>query len=367
METVGPSCAAMAMADPRVLIVSAQRNEGPYLIDWLAHLIGAGATGFLIYSNDCEDGSDAMLDLLDAAGIVEHRRHSPDPGTSVQWHAFRDAWKSEARKSAEWALVCDVDEFINIRTGSHSFADLIATMPDGTDAIALAWRLFGANGQACADTAPVTERFTRASRPGVRMPLSVRLGKTLLRLKGPFNQFGIHRPKQKSPAKAPLPQWRDGSGAPLPEEFIANDGKLALPRHIGRDFAEMNHYALRSAEEFLLKAHRGLPNRRHRPLELSYWVERNFNTVEETSIQAMAPATRTARANLIQIPGLAEAEASAIAWHREMAARILNSPAGHALWARAQLTGDTRELSDNEAELIEDTYHRMQANRPPVF
>lgn len=53
----------------------------------------------------------------------------------------------------------------------------------------------------------------------------------------------------------------------------------------------MNHFAVRSAAALLLKRDLRLPNRAHKPVDLTYWVERNFNTVEDLSVSAMAPAT----------------------------------------------------------------------------
>lgn len=340
------------MADPRVLIVSALRNEGPYLIDWLAHLIGAGAGAFVLYSNECDDGTDEMLDLLATAGVITHRRHAPPRDVSIQWHAFRDAWKSDIRKQNDWALVCDVDEYINIRCGDHRFADLIAALPEGTDAVALRWRLFGAAGHAQADPAPVSVRFTRTARPGLCWPLAARLGKTLMRIAGPFNQFGIHRPSQK---KGAIPRWCDGSGRPLPG-YAAAPGRLALPVQAGDDLAGLNHYSLRSAEEFIVKRDRGLPNRRDRALDLGYWVERNFNTVEDLSIKAMAPATEAARAQLMALPGLADLHARALAWHRDAFARLIRDEATYNIYMQAVLAGDSKDLPLHEAARLGRLY-----------
>jgi len=50
----------------RVLCVTCIRDEGPYILDWLAHHRTLGITDFLVFSNDCSDGSDQLLDALDA-------------------------------------------------------------------------------------------------------------------------------------------------------------------------------------------------------------------------------------------------------------------------------------------------------------
>jgi len=68
----------------RILCVSTLKNKGPFLIEWLAHLMGAGVTDFLLYSNDCKDGTDVMLDVLDRVGVIEH---IPQPLIKTKAHS----------------------------------------------------------------------------------------------------------------------------------------------------------------------------------------------------------------------------------------------------------------------------------------
>ena len=48
----------------RALAILGVRNEGAFLLEWLAHHRATGFTDFLVFSNDCEDGTDAMLERL---------------------------------------------------------------------------------------------------------------------------------------------------------------------------------------------------------------------------------------------------------------------------------------------------------------
>lgn len=344
---------------PPILVVTAMRDESPYLIDWIAHMRGAGVADFRIYSNDCSDGTDAMLDLLAEAGILTHCPHQPDPGASIQWQAFRDAWKSEQRKAAEWLLVCDVDEYPNIKIGGQ-FADLLAALPEGADGLAMPWRLFGAMGQKRIADAPVTEVFTRSMTPGCPYPVCATFFKSLIRTRGPFNQLGVHRPSQKARAKAGLPLWVDGSGAVLPEFFAANPGRLSLHGlNAGRDLVELHHYSLRSMEAFLLKRLRGLPNHRERLVDLAYWVERNFNTVENCSIAPMAEQTAVARAELMAIPGLAELHEAGLAHHRAQFEKALTRPEIYGLLSQILLAGDSVEMRPDAARDLYRLYQRL--------
>lgn len=311
----------------RILSVTSVRNEGTYLLEWIAHHQAAGVTDFLIFSNDCDDGTDQMLNRLDQAGIVTHIAHEKDGKKSIQWQALKAAWKHPLRKEVDWILVSDVDEFVNIHVTGHTFADLLGAVPEGTDGIAMPWRLYGHNDVSGIEDAPVTEQFTRAISTNTYHPFAAWMFKTLFRAKGPFNQLGVHRPKQRPEERAGLPNYVNGSGAPLPDWFARNQGRISLFGCTnGRALVEVNHYAVRSAAAFLLKRDRGLPNRAHKDVDLSYWVERNYNTVEDLSISAMRPATKAALATLMQIEGIEDLHASAVGWHRNRFTELIAEP-----------------------------------------
>ena len=56
----------------KITAVLCVRNEGAFLLEWLAHHRAAGVTDFLVFSNDCDDGTDAMLDRLAGLGWLTH-------------------------------------------------------------------------------------------------------------------------------------------------------------------------------------------------------------------------------------------------------------------------------------------------------
>ena len=56
----------------RFVIVTPMKNEGPFILEWVAHNLAIGADVIAIFSNDCTDGSDALLDRLDEMGKLRH-------------------------------------------------------------------------------------------------------------------------------------------------------------------------------------------------------------------------------------------------------------------------------------------------------
>lgn len=336
----------------RVLCISCLRNEGPFVLEWIAHLRQIGVTDFLLYSNDCDDGTDAMLDLLGDAG-VRHQPLMPKPGESAQWLALKAAWAHPLRNSCDWALVIDVDEFPNLHVHDR-LSDLIATLP-GADAITLPWRLFGNAGQVRASEARVTETFTRAMEPDAVFPIATTFFKSLFR-PAAFRKFGVHRPKH---GPGIVPDWCDGSGETLPAAYAENDGRLSLyDLPAARNLVELNHYSVKSAESFLVKRSRGLPNRSDKSIDLGYWVERNFNTVEDRTILAVPSEAELAR--LRALPGMADLEAQARRWHREKFAALLKDPIEYNLFGQLLMVANSTPVSAKMAAKIYNLYHDVK-------
>ena len=129
-----------------ILAITTMRNEGPHCLEWFAHHLAIGVKHFLVYSNDCDDGTDLIFDALAKAGIISHVRLKPSGKRSLQWQALKHASSQEVYKAADWVLVTDCDEFINLRPPLTSLPTLIDSLPKTADAVAMPWRLFGNSG-----------------------------------------------------------------------------------------------------------------------------------------------------------------------------------------------------------------------------
>ena len=103
----------------RITAVTCVKNEGPFLLEWIAFNRVLGVTDFLFYSNDCTDATDRLLDALAAKGLVVHLPN-PAEGRNYQMEALKDAAKQPVVTEADWVWVADVDEFLNIHIGDHT-------------------------------------------------------------------------------------------------------------------------------------------------------------------------------------------------------------------------------------------------------
>ncbi len=274
-------------AEGRRIVISTMKNEGPYIVEWIAHYLNLGFDGFVLYSNDCSDGTNLILNRLDAMGIVEHYDNPIGPRMDPQRRAYSRANKTDTVKNADWALIVDADEFLNIHVGDGSLDALLKALPEGTDAVSLNWRLFGSGGAQHMDTAPVTERFTRACNV-IKPENGLVWGfKTLFRPKS-FDYFGVHRPRflKKREITDDMALWVNASGKPMGSQYFKT-GWRSNSRIVSYEFGQINHYAVKSREEFVLKKLRGTANSKDKSrIDLEYWGKYDLNAKEDHSIRS---------------------------------------------------------------------------------
>jgi hypothetical protein len=111
----------------------------------------------------------------------------------------------------------------------------------------------------------------------------------------------------------------------LPDSFVQNDDMITLYSHGKPEapLAELNHYSLRSRDEFMVKRHRGLPNHMQKPIDVGYWVERNWNTVEDRRIDPMLTATRDSMKMLLALPNVTPCHEATVAAHKRRLSEIM--------------------------------------------
>lgn len=336
--------------ETRFLAVLTVRNEGAFLIDWLAHHRACGFTDFLVFSNDCDDGTDAMLDRLAALGWLTHLRNDGPHAKGPQWEALKRADTHPLRAAADWVLVLDIDEYVNIHVGDGTLPALLAALPEAS-AIPLTWRLFGNAGVRDFIDRPVTEQFTRAAPAVMGWPWRAALFKTLFRDDGSYGRLGVHRPRQPDRARMAAQRWFDGSGRALPPQF--HTGRIFSD--YGRDnyrLVQLNHYALGAMESYVLKADRGRANRAAAAFDLSYWVERNFCTEEDRTIQRHATASASLRAGLHADPALSALHAAAVTWRRDRFRSLMRDEAYRGLMGRLMLTPPSVPLRVEDSRFL---------------
>lgn len=342
------------------LAVLTVRNEAAFLLEWLAHHRAVGFTDILVCSNDCQDGTDLMLDRLAELGHVTHLRNDgPYDKGGIQFTALKRADKLDVVQAADWILALDVDEFVNIHTGDHTLPALIAALPDAT-AITLTWRLFG-NGEVVqyADT-PVLDTFTHCAPVEMFWPWRSAMFKTLYRNNGIYRKLGVHRPRSPDKPRLDEARWFDGEGRELDDQFKTR----RIFSNYGRSnygLVQLNHYPLGAMESYVLKSDRGRAVHSDDVLGMDYWVERNFNTDIDTSIQALGEQRAPILRALMDDPVLADLHRQAVAWRQDRFRELLLQEPYRALYSRLLMTPPSRPVPRQAARQLSHFGTRARA------
>jgi len=293
------------------VIMTTMKNEGPFMLEWIAHNLTIGFTGFVIFTNDCKDGTDLMAQRLDELGFASHRPNEIFDGSSPQRRALRRARAHPWVEDADWLICMDVDEYLNFRNGVSTLDEFMAAIGD-CDAVSLTWKLFGCGGIDAYEDRPVTEQFFLGDGDESYANGRAQGFKTLFRNNGVFSRYNPHRPILDDDADASAVKWSDCGGNHTP----AQDVGWQAWKGFSHQFARLNHYSVRSLESFLVKRDRGRTNHIARDQAEHYWADMNVNRVRDDSILPHVERARPMLEALKSDPVLAELHAQAVDWHR---------------------------------------------------
>lgn len=263
------------IADPRVLVVTCMKDEGPFILEWLAWQRAIGVTDIVVFSNDCTDGSDRLLDRLDAMGIVTHL---PNPAVATGATAFQPialayAEHMAAMRAADFFISMDVDEFVNIHVGEGRLSDLFAAT-GAFDVLSVSELNHGANRREHYERGWIKDQFPAHQfvKSGVRR--SRRGVKSIVRLSAKVERLRNHRPDMRDDAGPVV--WLDGSGRPL-AGLMADGGENGIDTRGTYGLVTLDHFPLRALDSFLVKMFRGDVVIKGRRVSQTYWRMRNRN------------------------------------------------------------------------------------------
>ncbi|SMR82080.1 Glycosyl transferase family 2 [Aliiroseovarius halocynthiae] len=307
-----------------VTVVTTMKNEGPFLLEWLAYHRVIGVTDFLVYTNDCDDGTDTFFDLLQEKGYLQHRENPyRTSGQKPQHAALFAASQEDLVKSSDWLVCIDVDEFITIKAGDGTLKGLFNAAPNA-NMISMTWRLFGNGNHDDFNDELTTETYTNCAPEFCPRPHQAWGFKTLYRNNGIFRKMGVHRPKGLNAQLVDEVNWVNGSGSPMPRGEYRNAWRSSK-KTFGYDLVSLNHYAVRNSESFLVKRDRGRVNHVDRDQGLAYWFRMNNNAEEDRSIHRMLPALKAELERLKSDPEIAAAHAYSVRKHRAKIDQLLTS------------------------------------------
>lgn len=302
----------------RKTLIASMKNEGPFILEWIAYHRAIGFDSIIIGSNDCADRSDALLDALALEGFISHRRNVVAPDQDPQ-HLFlqrvRDHWLLE---ESDWLLVLDADEFLNIQIGEGRVDDLLSVVPQDADALVLLWKNFGDAGLSQWAGGLVTEQFTRCEP---KIERHNRFHKTLFKNNGKFNRMNAHYPSVDPPVDLDGVRIYNAEFEPY---ALQNSEEGTYFRALQQDEAKwtwrnayVNHYPFKTEDLFFVKRHRGdnVPGRADWKYATGSWYYalRNNNQALDSSMLRLLPDVKRELALLRKSAVIREAEAEMLA------------------------------------------------------
>ena len=281
------------------------KDEGPYLLEWVAHHLAVGFTDLVVYTNDCTDGTDTMLMRLEALGLAHHRRNDIPKGLKPQPSALKYAQEDSVVQGSDWVLVMDADEFLCIKHGDGSLDGMIdAITAEDANGMVITWRIFGSGGVQHWSRDFVTEQYLMAAPPMWNKGWGV---KTLFQFDPERWKLGIHRPKMKNKVlDTDYPhaiKWLNGSGREM-EEYFKFRGWRSIVRTVGYDWAQMNHYAVKSIDSYAMRKFRGNVNNKKDKYNDAYWSLQDRNEVRDDAMLRYGDRRRAIFDGLLADPTL---------------------------------------------------------------
>ncbi len=325
LDPVGRRCYGCGMSQPaHHTLISSMKDEGPFILEWVAHHRVLGFDRICVASNDCRDGTDRLLAALAAAGYVEHVANVVAAGQIPQ-HAGYEAMRAQLRiDDTEWLMMLDADEFLNVHVGGHRVGDLTAVAGDA-DIVALHAMCFTGGPEVNWQPGPICpispwrlaldHKANKARKSLTRNPARFKgiHNHSLVGFKGMTDKLQV--------MGGDGVQYNLTKGVPIWQQL--RQGPLDGQPHL---LAQYNHYAVKTWDTFNLRRERGRgavavtdeSTARHTE---AYFMDRNMAEAQDLSIGRYAAEVAALMGEMVQDVGVRRCQAECDAVYGELAAR----------------------------------------------
>ena len=234
-------------------VVAIMKNEKPYLKEWLEYHLMQGVEHFYLCDNDSTDGSKEYLKPYIDKKIITY---IPMPGINQQLKCYEKVIE-EYKNDTFWLAIIDLDEYLvpieksNMKSFLREFEDV--------SEVSLHWVNYGDANLFSRKDGLIIEAFTSHSdKINHTVKSIVKPNKVI-----DFKLFGANHYTKV-------------------EGFSVNEYhkpvSFMLDFNISADKARVNHYILKSFEEFIYKKNRGHPE--GTSIDYEYYFFHNDNSVK---------------------------------------------------------------------------------------
>jgi hypothetical protein len=215
------------------------KNEGAYILEWLAFHRIVGVDRFFIADNDSDDGTTELLEALQSVGLVDRIPFPTVAERPPQLPAYGALMRLH-RHDVDWMAFMDADEFLMPTDGGDSIRPVFENARPNVGAVALNWAIYGSSSRSRPYRGLVIERFTRRAPQTVTMNCHY---KTVVRAQAYVSHHD--NPHRFEIDRGYRYVHVDGSAV----EDHPKHG-LGLSRAVTWQPARINHYVIKSRAEF---------------------------------------------------------------------------------------------------------------------
>ncbi len=212
------------------------KNEGSYFKEWIEWHRAQGVEKFYIYDNDSTDNTADVLAPYIAEGLVEY---TFVPGQRQQIPVYDDCI-ARHRLEMRWLIFLDLDEFI-VTSGGVRLLDFLRRM-EPYPVVEVNWLVYGSGGEKVRRPGGVMERFKHHSRLDHETNRHV---KSFIDPRRVGCMTGCHEAARLALTGSPV----DVRGGKISRNWRRREPLSGDVR--------INHYAVKSLEEFKEKRARG--------------------------------------------------------------------------------------------------------------
>ena len=199
-----------------------------------------------------------MLEPYIKTGVVDYTYY---PGHRRQIAAYDDCMERH-RFDTRWIAFIDLDEFI-VPVKDASIPEFLSRFGDFAS-VEINWLCYGSSGHKEKSPEPVMKRFTRHATSD---HLLNRFVKSIVNPRRVCVMTGCHEASRLT-----------GQAADSHGKLITKHFKDREPQH---DVIRINHYAVRSLEEFREKQLRGRASGRQANVPMDYFMRYDLNDIDE--------------------------------------------------------------------------------------
>jgi hypothetical protein len=282
------------------------RDEAPYLAEWVAFHRLVGVEHFFLYDNGSVDDPGTALAPHVADGCVTVRPWPIPFHHAAQRQAYADCLE-RARGQVRWLAFVDIDEFL-FSPRSETLVPVLRQY-ERHPGVVVHWQIYGSSHHERASDAPVIARFTNRARTDWVRNRRVKTVLDPARTCGPIGA-GCHHFAYRDGALAvneleePIarkskPRYKKllrpfyRQLAPVWDLFNLDpySGTDSTTRSISVEHLRINHYPVKSREEFLRKAR--LKREKKRYTGIDYFAYHDRNDVFDPILSRYLPALET--------------------------------------------------------------------------